>query len=113
MTETKKLFLPLFYNTLELTDGLSNEEFGKLVRELLRSTGNKEYSASLEPKLMLAYNFMLDNAIRVFTTYTKKKAYSYNSKSKNKEYNFDPEEAFQNAIARSYRSSEQKERSTD
>ncbi len=96
MTEEKNLFLPLFYNTLELTESLSNAEFGELVRELLRSGGKKEHAAALEPKLMLAYCFMLDGAIRIFTTYGKAKNFAPSAKTKKKEYSFDPEEAFQN-----------------
>ena len=102
MADEKKIFFPLFYNSLELTESLSDEEFGKLTRELLRSAGKKEYSANLEPKLTMAYNFMLDSAIRIFTTYAKPKYYSHSAKPKNKEYNFDPDEAFEKALARSY-----------
>ena len=108
MTEENKIFFPLFYNTLELTGSLSDEEFGWLVRELLRSGGTKEYSPSLDPKLMLAYCFILDGAIRIFNTYSKDKIHEKSKKDNKREYSFDPEEAFRIALARSYSESEEK-----
>lgn len=100
MIEEKKLFFPLFYNALELTGSLSDAEFGHLIRELLRSDGTKAYSPNLETKLMLAYCFMLDNAIRIFNSCGKPKYYIKRKKDSTREYNFDAEEAFAMALAR-------------
>jgi len=102
MTEENKIFFPLFYNVLELTGSLSDEEFGWLVRELLKSGGTKEYSPSLDSKLMLAYCFILDGAIRIFNTYSRDKIQEKSKKNNKREYNFDPDEAFRIALARSY-----------
>ena len=102
MTNENKLFFPLFYNTLELTKSFSDKEFGELIRELLKSEGRKEYAAKLGPELSIAYNFMLDNAVRLFDTYSKQKSPRKNTKAYGREYNFDPEEAFEKALARSY-----------
>ena len=107
MTEENKIFFPLFYNALEITGSLSDAEFGCLIRELLRSRGSKTYSPSLlDAKLMLAYCFMLDTAMRIFNTYSKPKAGGKSQKEKKREYNFDAEEAFEKALARSYGESE-------
>lgn len=108
MTNENKIFLPVFYNSLELTETLSNEEFGLLLRELLRSRGQKEYSANLPMHLRLAYNFMLDNAIRIFNMnlkYPMDKGAKGSSRKKlgtENERSFDGEEAFQKALARTY-----------
>ena len=107
MTEEKKIFFPLFYNTLEITESLSDAEFGLLIRELLRSRGSKTYSPSLtDAKLMLSYCFMLDTAMRIFNTYSKSKAGGKGPKDNTREYNFDAVEAFEMALARSYGESE-------
>lgn len=107
MTEEKKIFFPLFYNTLEITGSLSDAEFGLLIRELLRSRGSKTYSPALpDAKLMLSYSFMLDTAMRIFNTYSKHKTGSKGQKESTREYNFDAVEAFEMALARSYSESE-------
>ena len=66
MNEEKRLFIPIFYSAREITSTLSNEEFGKIIRALLASGGKKDYVPNLAPHLLIAYNFMLDSAIRVF-----------------------------------------------
>ena len=108
MTNENKIFLPVFYSYLDLTESLSNEEFGLLLRELLRSHGEKGYSAELPASLRLAYNFMLDNAIRIFNSNARcssdkaaKTAVRKSNTSKH-ESSFDAEDAFQKALARTY-----------
>ena len=108
MTNENKIFLPVFYNSLELTENLSDEEFGRLLRELLRSRGERGYSANLPVHLNLAYNFMLDNAIRIFNGGVKfrtdkgaKYAPRKNGGSE-PERSFDGEDAFKKALARTY-----------
>lgn len=67
MSDERRLFIPLFYNTLEITECLTDGEFGALIRELLRSGGKREYKPKLPTGLTVAYNFMLDNAQRIFS----------------------------------------------
>lgn len=67
MSEEKNLFIPIFYSARETTASLDDSEFGQLVRELLASRGRKDYVPHLSPNLVIAYNFMLDSAIRVFS----------------------------------------------
>ena len=110
MTEETKVFFPLFYNTLELTSSLSNEEFGVLIRELLNSRGSRDYSTSLPTNLIVPYKFMLDNAIRIFNlAYTKRAPQGKKGSTKKeseRQGDFDAEEAFQKALMRSYGTSE-------
>ena len=109
MTNENKIFLPVFYNSLDLTENLSDEEFGILLRELLRSRGERGYSANLPRHLKLAYNFMLDNAIRIFNGGVKlrmEKAVKFaprkNGGSEQRERSFDVDDAFKKALARTY-----------
>ena len=107
MSEDRNLFLPLFYNTLEITESLSDAEFGVLVRELLRSRGKKEYAPRLPQNLILAYRFMMENATRVFGSWRFKNSGYRNSGGKKensapREMGFDPEEAFEKALERTY-----------
>ena len=107
MSEINKIFFPLFYSSLEITESLSDEDFGRLVRELLKSEGRKEYPAKLSPSIILAYNFMLDSAIRIFNlSFTRgARSRSVCTKTVNEKTrlgDFDAEEAFQKALMRSY-----------
>ena len=106
MNDEKNLFFPVFYSTLEITQSLSAEEFGQLVRELLASRGRKDYVPHLSAHLSIAYSFMLDSAIRVFGN-----SYGAHEKTrsrKNAPRELTPEEeayaeeAFQRALERSY-----------
>lgn len=64
--DLKNLYFPLFYEYLELTETLTNAEFGRLVRLLLSSVGGKLDKDEIQPKLRLPYSFMMDSAMRVF-----------------------------------------------
>ena len=106
MTGEKNLFIPIFYSALEFTKLLCDEEFGLLIRELLTSRGRKDYVPRLPAHLVIAYNFMLDSAIRVFGN-----SYGAHEKTrsrKNAPRELTPEEesyaeeAFQRALERSY-----------
>jgi len=110
MNEEKKLFIPVFYSALEITSTLSDEEFGKIVRALLASRGRKDYVPRLASHLAIAYNFMLDSAIRVFgNSYGASQKSRTRSSSKREltpeeeEY---AEEAFRRALERSYGSAQ-------
>ena len=106
MSDEKNLFIPLFYSVRETTASLTDSEFGLLIRELLTSRGRKDYVPHLPTNLVIAYNFMLDSAIRVFGN-----SYGAHEKTrsrKNAPRELTPEEesyaeeAFQRALERSY-----------
>ena len=107
MSEINKIFFPLFYNSLQITESLSDEEFGRLVRELLKSEGRKEYPANLTPNIILAYHFMLDDAIRIFSlSFTRgarnRSSFADKKNDKTRLGDFDTEDSFQKALTRSY-----------
>jgi hypothetical protein len=105
MSEEKNLFFPVFYNALEITQSLSNEEFGSIVRELLASGGKKSYEPNLHAHLKIIYNFMLDGAIRVFAGAHDKSRWQKERK-KPKDVLFrgedDPDEILRKALERTY-----------
>ena len=106
MSEEKKLFLPLFYNTLEFTESLTNEEFGRLVRELLRSGGSTDYKPTLPQGLIIAYNFMLDNAIKIFNLNFNRPMRNLTKQASEKKntgglHSIDADAAFEKALSRS------------
>ena len=111
MQEFKDLYLPIFYNTLELAGELNNEEFGLVVRTLLAKLGGRcaPSEDGLPQNLKTTYSFMLDGALRIIgrrklfvraDSYRKEKP---NAEIQNRRYgNFDPQEAFEKALERSY-----------
>ena len=106
MSDEKNLFIPLFYSVRETTASLTDSEFGLLIRELLTSRGRKDYVPHLPTNLVIAYNFMLDSAIRVFgNSYGSQEKYQKPRGSRRElsqeeaEYT---EEAFRRALERSY-----------
>ncbi len=113
MQEEKDLYLPIFYNTLELAAELSNEEFGIVVRRLLEKLGkrSKQDENDLPANLKITYNFMLDGALRIIGrrkvtagigSHRTEIAKASSEKSKKRYGNFDPKEAFEKALERSY-----------
>lgn len=101
--------MPLFYNCLEFTESLSAAQFGLVVRTLLSTLGgsNTFCAENLPQDLKIAYNFMLDGARRVIEKNNKihkpKGDNAINGAPKYKRYgNFDPKEAFERAIERTY-----------
>lgn len=111
MSDTKNLYMPIFYNTLELTAELSDEEFGIVIRALLTKLGNDlPREESMPVKLKIAYNYMLDAAKRIIERENSGSQKSFAKKDKAekepfpvKRYgNFDPREAFEKALERSY-----------
>ena len=64
MTEYKELYLPLFYNWYELTEELTNEEFGELVRALLINGKEGTVPDNLSKGMRIIYKLMLDSAKR-------------------------------------------------
>lgn len=113
MQEAKDLYLPIFYNTLELAEGLDNEEFGLVVRTLLAKLGGRGVPTEdgLPQNLKTTYNFMLDGALRIIgrrrvlaCTESRREEKTKDSVEKQrKRYgNFDPKEAFEKALERTY-----------
>ena len=106
MSEEKNLFIPIFYSARETTASLDDSEFGQLVRELLASRGRKDYVPHLSPNLVIAYNFMLDSAIRVFGNSYGSSQRSYTRKDSKRELTPEEEkyveETFKLALERSY-----------
>jgi hypothetical protein len=64
MKEYKELYLPLFYNWVEFTEELSDEEFGILIRALLLNARENAVPENLDAKIKIVYKFMLDSAKR-------------------------------------------------
>ena len=106
MTDEKNLFIPLFYSVRETTASLTDSEFGLLIRELLTSRGRKDYVPHLPMNLVIAYNFMLDSAIRVFGNSYGSQERSRGRKSAQRELTKEEadyaEEMFLRAVERSY-----------
>ena len=106
MSEEKNLFIPIFYSARETTASLNDSEFGQLVRELLASRGRKDYVPHLSPNLVIAYNFMLDSAIRVFGNSYGSQERARSRKSAQRELTKEEEdyaeEMFLRAVERSY-----------
>ena len=111
MQGEKDLYMPLFYNSLEITASLSDAEFGRLVRALLAKLGGRESQSEddLPLELKIAYNFMLDAALRIIGRERKNrymgtyKNQNKTAESEPKRYgNFDPKAAFEKALKRTY-----------
>ena len=107
MENQNSLYFPVFYNCLEITDTLTDEEFGILLRALLKHVPEGTLPNGLPPNLLMAYRFMLDSAMWVFNSHGKWVSGAKRSRTDNKsiwisQRNFDPEEAFQTALKRSY-----------
>lgn len=107
MENQNSLYFPVFYNCLEITDTLTDEEFGILLRALLKHVPEGTLPNGLPPNLLMAYRFMLDSAIRVFNSHGRwangeKRRRTENKSGSILQRGFDPEEAFQTALKRSY-----------
>ncbi len=101
----KDLYMPLFYNCLDITESLSDSEFGQLVRMLLKKLGGRgEPDISDMPReLGIAYSFMLESAMRIVGRGCNAKEKNRNKPTEYKRYgSFDPKEAFERALERSY-----------
>lgn len=99
----KDLYMPIFYNSLELTESLSDAEFGQLVRMLLKKLGGREEPKvnALPPAPRMAYNFMLESAERIVGRRGSESHQKKLAEAK-RHGNFDPKEAFERALERTY-----------
>ena len=110
MRESNKFFFPIPYSTLEATATLSDGELGAILRELLRSGGEADYKPKLNGKLATVYGFMLCDAVRIFNLKLDRRRdgakaqpkSAASTPAKRRLGDFDPNEAFENALARSY-----------
>ena len=103
----KDLYLPLFYSSLELTESLSDAEFGLIVRMLLTKLGGGGAVSedSLPRALRIAYNFMLEGAERIIGRHRAGGKANNNKPTetgKRRYGNFDPRVAFEKALERTY-----------
>ncbi len=53
-----KVFLPFYYEWAECIDGLSDEDYGRLVRSILAYAEGKEETPTLSPSALMAYKFI-------------------------------------------------------
>ncbi len=116
-----KVYFPFFYRHLALVGSLSNEEFGELMRAILSSEGSIPPKGALNPKLEIAYNFIVDDTARYFSkngckpqaaapqrypTHKKQEEPKKEEAPKQRYGSFDPIDAFKKAVARTYGSSD-------
>ncbi len=64
MSEYKEIYLPLYFSWREMTEELSNEELGMLVRALWDNFSKREIPSDLDPKMRIIYKLLLDGAVR-------------------------------------------------
>ena len=112
MADFDKGYMPFFFNWVEITSLLSDEDFGKVVRALCEHFKDGKSPEGIPLHLQMTYAFMLDGAERA-VAYQKRvsernkqnAAARWNKEEKKKKpdfYNFDPEDAFKRALERSY-----------
>jgi hypothetical protein len=69
MKEYKELYLPLFYNWVEFTEELSDEEFGILIRALLLNARENAVPENLDAKinnLKISFNKFYQQSLILF-----------------------------------------------
>lgn len=64
MSEYKEIYLPLYFSWREMTEELSNEELGILLRALWDNFSKREVPSDLDPKMRIIYKLLLDGAVR-------------------------------------------------
>lgn len=64
MSEYKEIYLPLYFSWRDMTEELSNEELGVLVRALWDNFSKREIPSELDPKMRIIYKLLLDGAVR-------------------------------------------------
>ena len=64
MTEYKELYLPVYFSWREMTEELTNEELGIIMRALLDNFADRKTPPELPAQMRIIYKFMLDSAIR-------------------------------------------------
>ncbi len=107
MDNQNKLYFPLFYKYSNLLSALTKEELGELIYAILISCGEVPPKEALDSKLEVIYKLMVNDASRLFLKNVKKPCGEYKGSrekqpQKMRYGDFDVEEAFQKALARSY-----------
>lgn len=64
MSEYKEVYLPLYFSWRDMTEELSNEELGMLVRALWDNFSKREIPDGLDSKMRIIYKLLLDGAVR-------------------------------------------------
>ena len=64
MTEYKELYLPFYFTWRDMTEELSNDELGLIIRALLDNFFERRVPDELPDKMRIIYKFMLDSAVR-------------------------------------------------
>ena len=67
MSEYKELYLPFYFNWRDMTEELSDEELGIILRALLDNFADRSVPDELSDKMKIIYKFMLDSAVRTHT----------------------------------------------
>ncbi len=135
MNDYEKLFFPFHYKWIAMTRELSDADFGLLIRKLLGGfMADADEPSDLPTELLIPYRFIRDAAERVIEHKKKaseegrrlsEKRWSANTnvageqKPKNESHtgrrgtklvDFDANEAFERALERSYKKSEEDEK---
>jgi len=113
MDNRANLYFPFFYSHYDITESMSDADFGRLVRLVALNLRGDE--TPVPPELLIPYKFMVDDARRVFGT-SIPKSQIHNKRDaarpqarENKRYgDFDAEAAFREALKRSYGNVEMK-----
>jgi len=110
MADFDKGYMPFFFNWVEITSLLSDEDFGRVVRALCEHFRDGRSPEGIPLHLQMAYAFMLDSAERA-VAYQKRvsernkqnAAARWKKEEKKPQFcNFDVNEAFKRALERSY-----------
>ena len=64
MSDYKELYLPFYFTWRDMTEELSDEELGHLLRALLDNYSDRSVPPELPDKMRIIYKFMLDSALR-------------------------------------------------
>lgn len=110
MVDFDKGYLPFFFNWVDLTSALTDEDFGRVVRALVENFRDGTDPENLPMHLHMAYVFMLDGAKRAVehqrSTSSKRRENANNRwnkpERKPEHLDFDVDAAVQRALDRSY-----------
>lgn len=99
--EYKTLYFPLFYETVDSAEPLSDEVFGRIIRIASKRIRGESAGEELTPELLTFCNTIVNTAHRIFTEGRSKRNQNYG-----KEYDSEAmrraDEGFEKALARSY-----------
>ena len=104
MKNIENLYFPFFYNYYDITRCMSDEDFGRLIRIVTLNLRGEETEVPKE--LLIAYNFIYDDAMRMFklknSASRKRQAAVVDKKETERYGDFDAESAFKKALIRTY-----------